>query len=62
MTSDLVLSPDLIVKGEVETEFDSLAVGIDLSASKNETSITQPLFLEGVKISFTLSTRTRCVL
>ena len=38
MTSDLVLSPDLIVKGEVETEFDSLAVGIDLSASKNETS------------------------
>lgn len=38
MTSDLVLSPDLIVKGEVATEFDSLAVGIDLSASKNETS------------------------
>ena len=38
MTSDLVLSPDLIVKGTVETEFDSLAVGIDLSASKNETS------------------------
>jgi hypothetical protein len=38
MTSDLVLSPDLIVKGEVVTEFDSLAVGIDLSASKNETS------------------------
>ena len=38
MTSDLVLSPDLLVKGEVETEFDTLAVGIDLSASKNETS------------------------
>jgi len=38
MTSDLVLSPDLIIKGEVVTEFDSLAVGIDLSASKNETS------------------------
>jgi phage terminase large subunit-like protein len=38
MTSDLVLSPDLLVKGDVVTEFDSLAVGIDLSASKNETS------------------------
>lgn len=38
LTSDLVLSPDLLVKGEVVTEFDSLAVGIDLSASKNETS------------------------
>ena len=38
MTSDLILSPDLLVKGDVVTEFDSLAVGIDLSASKNETS------------------------
>lgn len=38
MTSDLVLSPDLLIKGDVVTEFDSLAVGIDLSASKNETS------------------------
>lgn len=38
MTSDLVVSPDLLVKSEVVTEFDSLAVGIDLSASKNETS------------------------
>jgi phage terminase large subunit-like protein len=38
MTSDLVLSPDLLVKGDVVTEFDCLAVGIDLSASKNETS------------------------
>ena len=38
MTSDLVLSPDLLIKAEVETEFDCLAVGIDLSASKNETS------------------------
>jgi hypothetical protein len=38
LTSDLIVSPDLIVKGEVVTEFDSLAVGIDLSASKNETS------------------------
>jgi phage terminase large subunit-like protein len=38
MTSDLIVSPDLLIKGEVVTEFDSLAVGIDLSASKNETS------------------------
>ncbi len=38
MSSDLVLSPDLLVKGDVLTEFDSLAVGVDLSASKNETS------------------------
>ena len=38
MTSDLVLSPDLLVKGDVVTEFDSLAVGVDLSASKSETS------------------------
>jgi len=38
MTSDLVVSPDLLIKGEVVTEFDTLAVGIDLSASKNETS------------------------
>ena len=38
MTSDLVVSPELLVKDEVVTEFDSLAVGVDLSASKNETS------------------------
>ena len=38
LTSDLIVSPELLVKGEVVTEFDSLAVGIDLSASKNETS------------------------
>lgn len=38
MTSDLIVSPDLLVKGEVVTEFDSLAVGMDLSASANETS------------------------
>jgi hypothetical protein len=47
MTSDLVLSPDLIVKGEVATEFDSLAVGIDLSASKNETSDYTAFVMEG---------------
>jgi phage terminase large subunit-like protein len=38
LTSDLIVSPELLVKGEVVTEFDSLAVGIDLSASRNETS------------------------
>ncbi len=38
MTSDLIVSPDLLIKGEVATEFDSLAVGMDLSASANETS------------------------
>lgn len=38
LTSDLIVSPELLIKGEVVTEFDSLAVGIDLSASKNETS------------------------
>lgn len=38
MTSDLVVSPELLIKDEVVTEFDSLAVGVDLSASKTETS------------------------
>lgn len=38
LTSDLIVSPDLLVKDDVVTEFDSLAVGIDLSASRNETS------------------------
>ncbi len=38
MTSDLVVSPDLLIKGEVVTEFDTLALGVDLSASRNETS------------------------
>ena len=38
MTSDLVVSPELLVKDEVVTEFDTLAVGVDLSASKTETS------------------------
>lgn len=38
LTSDLIVSPELIIKGDVVTEFDSLAVGIDLSASRNETS------------------------
>lgn len=47
MTSDLILSPDLIVKGEVSTEFDALAVGIDLSASKNETSDYTAFVLAG---------------
>ena len=38
LTTDLIVSPDLLVRAEVETEFDSLAIGIDLSASRNETS------------------------
>lgn len=38
LTSDLIVSPELIIKGDVVTEFDSLAVGIDLSASRSETS------------------------
>ena len=38
LTTDLIVSPDLLKKGEVVTEFDSLAIGIDLSASGKETS------------------------
>jgi phage terminase large subunit-like protein len=38
LTTDLIVSPDLLVRAEVETEFDSLAIGIDLSASRSETS------------------------
>jgi len=37
-TTDISVSPELLIKGDVATEFDSLALGIDLSASKNETS------------------------
>jgi len=46
-TSDLVVSPDLLLKGDVATEFDSLALGIDLSASKNETSDYTAFVLAG---------------
>ena len=35
-TSDLSLSPDLIVKGNIATQFDSLGVGVDLSAGVRE--------------------------
>jgi hypothetical protein len=35
-TSELSLSPDLIVKGTISTEFDSLGVGVDLSAGVRE--------------------------
>lgn len=35
-TSELSLSPDLIVKGSIATEFDSLGVGVDLSAGVRE--------------------------
>jgi phage terminase large subunit-like protein len=38
LTTDLLVSPELLVKGDVVTEFDALAVGIDLSASGKETS------------------------
>ena len=47
MTSDLIVSPDLLIKGEVETEFDTLAVGIDLSASRAETSDYSAFVLAG---------------
>ena len=35
-TSELSLSPDLIVKGTIATEFDTLGVGVDLSAGVRE--------------------------
>ena len=35
-TSELSLSPDLIVKGTIGTQFDSLGVGVDLSAGIRE--------------------------
>ncbi len=38
LTTDLLVPPELLIKGDVVTEFDSLAVGIDLSASSKETS------------------------
>lgn len=35
-TSELSMSPDLIVKGTISTEFDSLGIGVDLSAGVRE--------------------------
>ena len=35
-TSELSLSPDLIVKGQISTEFDAMGVGVDLSAGTKE--------------------------
>lgn len=35
-TSELSLSPDLIVKGTIATQFDSIGVGVDLSAGVRE--------------------------
>ena len=35
-TSELSLSPDLIVKGAIETHFDSMGIGVDLSAGVRE--------------------------
>jgi hypothetical protein len=35
-TSELSLSPDLIVKGQIPTEFDRIGIGVDLSAGVRE--------------------------
>ena len=35
-TSEMSLSPDLIIKGQIPTEFDSLGIGVDLSAGIKE--------------------------
>lgn len=35
-TSELSLSPDLIIKGQIATDFDALGVGVDLSAGTKE--------------------------
>jgi len=35
-TSDLAIPPDLIVKGQIPTEFDSMGIGVDLSAGVKE--------------------------
>jgi hypothetical protein len=35
-TSELSLSPDLIVKGQISTDFDALGIGVDLSAGVRE--------------------------
>ena len=35
-TSELSLSPDLIIKGQIPTEFDRLGIGVDLSAGVKE--------------------------
>lgn len=35
-TSDLAISPDLIVKGQISTHFDSMGIGVDLSAGLKE--------------------------
>jgi hypothetical protein len=35
-TSELSISPDLIVKGQISTEFDCLGIGVDLSAGVRE--------------------------
>ena len=35
-TSEMSISPDLIIKGQIPTEFDSLGVGVDLSAGIKE--------------------------
>ena len=63
MTSDLVLSPDLIVKGEVETEFDSLLWVSTFQQVRTKPLTTQLLFLAVVsEISITSSILIRSAL
>ena len=52
--NELSLAPELIVKAEISTEFDTLGIGIDLSAGVKEKMTTQLWFLVVVwKIVFT---------
>ena len=48
-TSELSLSPDLIVKGEISTSFDALGVGVDLSAGVRERN-DYTVFVMGGKV------------
>ena len=46
-TSELSLSPELIVKGQISTEFDALGIGIDLSAGVRERNDYTAIVLGG---------------
>ena len=46
-TSELSLSPELIVKGQISTEFDALGIGIDLSAGIRERNDYTAIVLGG---------------
>lgn len=55
--TELSLAPELIVKGEISTEFDTLGVGVDLSAGTKEKMITPSWFLGvALRIGFILLT------